>query len=139
MITFVASCLTIYNYNYLNIGALLLLNMIIILKLYKTYNNKILKKEPFKIITENTMYINNKTENNEEDILLIARDRLIEIFRNNLLIRILQPCSELDFKQILKMLLNTFIFMICGYLSSFEIRHILALPFVIQNIVDIVL
>jgi len=139
LITFVASCLTIYNYNYLNIGALLLLNMIIILKLYKTYNNKILKKEPFKIITENTMYINNKTENNEEDILLIARDRLIEIFRNNLLIRILQPCSELDFKQILKMLLNTFIFMICGYLSSFEIRHILALPFVIQNIVDIVL
>ena len=113
--------------------------MIIILKLYKTYNNKILKKEPFKIITENTIYVNNKIENNEEDILLIARDRLIEIFRNNLLIRILQPCSELDFKQILKMLLNTFIFMICGYLSSFEIRHILALPFVIQNIVDIVL
>jgi len=143
LITFVACCLTIYNYNYLNICILLILNFIIMLKLYKTYKNTILKKEPFKIITENKINKNIQVNNYEDDILLIARDRLIEILRNNLLIRILHSCTntnlELDFKQILKMLLNTFIFMICGYLSSFELRHIIALPFVIQNIVDIIL
>ena len=100
------------------------------------FKKQIPKKEPFKIITSNTK-IEIKDEI-ESDILLILKNKIIDIFKNNVLIKIFQPKTYLEFEPVLKININSFLILICGLFSSYDIKHIILLPYIIQNILDII-
>lgn len=83
---------------------------------------------PFKIITA-------ETENT--DILLILKDRIKKTFKNNLLIRVVNPFVEVHSKDILRIFAHVFILLILSYISSFNVYHVTLLPIVVQNVIDI--
>jgi len=127
----------LYNYYNIFIFVICLINIISFARLYFIIIKKqITKKEPFKIVTTNT-----KTEIKEEfesDILIILKNKIIDIFKNNVLIKIFQPKTYLEFEPVLKININSFLILICGLFSSYDIQHIIFLPYIIQNILDII-
>jgi hypothetical protein len=69
------------------------------------------------------------------DILLIIHDNI----KNNLLLNVINPFIKIDRINILRTFTHLFLLLIFGYISKFYAHHILFLPIIIQNIVDLII
>lgn len=72
-----------------------------------------------------------------KDILLIIRDRIKVVFRNNLLIRTINPFKKVENQAMLRIFAHLFLLLLLGYISNFGTLHIILLPVMIQNVIDI--
>jgi hypothetical protein len=69
------------------------------------------------------------------DILLIIHDNI----KINLLLNVINPFIKIDRINILRTFTHLFLLLIFGYISKFYAHHILFLPIIIQNIVDLII
>jgi len=103
----------------------------------KSSNSYIDKNDVDHDHTNNNMS-DNVTHNHDIDILIFIKDKLKELLKNNLLIKVFNPFIDIDSESALRLFLHLFMLLIFGYLSSFSFWHIILLPIVIQNIVDLI-
>ena len=133
------SYMSYINYNYIGIITVCITNLIILIRLIN-YNHK------------NEKYINNNTNKkvlikeeekikniNNTDILLILKDRLKDMLKSNTLINIINPFYVIRYKILYKLFLQVFLILVFGYLSYFDVKHVLFLPFIIQYYIDIII
>ena len=133
------SYMSYINYNYIGILSVCITNLIILIRLIN-YNHK------------NEKYINNNTNKkvlikeeekikniNNTDILLILKDRLKDMLKSNTLINIINPFYVISYKTLYKLFLQVFLILVFGYLSYFNIKHVLFLPFIMQYYIDIII
>lgn len=78
----------------------------------------------------------NEIENT--DILLILKDRIKNTLKNNLLIRVINPFVELTTHEMLRIFAHVFILLLMSSISSFDIYHIVPLPIIVQNAIDMI-
>lgn len=74
-----------------------------------------------------------------KDILIIIREKVVDAIKNNLLVNAINPFNKIDTINILKVFMHLFFLLIFGYISNFYKQHILLLPIIIQNIVDLLI
>jgi hypothetical protein len=72
------------------------------------------------------------------DILLIIKDRIKNIFKNNLLINVFNPFKKIDAVDVLRIFTHLFLLLIFGYISKFSTLHVILLPIMVQNVIDII-
>lgn len=132
------SYLSFFNYNYIGILSICIVNLIILTRL-NNYNHNITikknKKRKDKLVVKEEEIIKNI---NNTDILLILKDRLKMLLKLNPLINIFNPVSVISYKILYKLFLQIFLILIFGYISYFDIKHIIFLPFIIQYYIDII-
>lgn len=131
------SYMSYIEYNYIGILTVCFLNLFILPKLiYYNFNNhnKTLN------VNSNIFKGDEKIKNiNNTDILLILKDRFLILLKSNPLINIINPFVTIHYKILYKLLLQLFFILIFGYLSLFNVKHIILLPFIIQYYLDIVI
>jgi hypothetical protein len=81
--------------------------------------------------------ITSETENT--DLLLILKDRIKKTFKNNLLIRVINPFVNVSMMDMFRIFAHVFILLVLSYLSSFSVYHVPILPIIVQNMIDICL
>lgn len=133
------SYLSFFTYNYIGILSICIVNLIILTRLnnYNHTNSKcisIKKKINRNVLIKEEEIIKNI---NNTDILLILKDRLKILLKSNPLINIFNPLSVINYKILYKLFLQVFLILIFGYISYFDIKHIILLPFIIQYYIDI--
>lgn len=72
------------------------------------------------------------------DILLIIRDRIKVVLKNNLLIKVINPFKKVEVSAVLRIFAHLFLLLILGYISNFSTLHIILLPIMVQNVIDII-
>jgi hypothetical protein len=72
------------------------------------------------------------------DILLIIRDRIKVVVKNNLLINVINPFKKVGMSSMLRIFTHLFMLLMFGYISDFSTLHILFLPIMVQNVIDII-
>ena len=74
-----------------------------------------------------------------KDILLIIKDLIIYIFKNNLLINVFNPFNQIPIFEVLRLFAHLFLLLLLGIISKFSLFHIIFLPIIVQNIIDIIM
>jgi hypothetical protein len=72
------------------------------------------------------------------DILLILIHRIKIILKNNLLIKVMNPFAKIEIEAIIRISAHLWILLILGYMSNFHVVHIIFLPIIVQNVIDII-
>ena len=87
----------------------------------------------------NTSQLMIDTINNIEntDMLLILKDRFKIMLKNNLLIRVINPFATITTNEIVRIFAHIIILLILGCISNFQTEHIIFLPIMVQNVIDI--
>ncbi len=78
-----------------------------------------------------------EASNTDHDILLVTWDMFKIILKNNLLIKVLNPLINLEIDQVIRIFSHLFTLLILGNISNFHVIHIMFLPIVVQNVIDI--
>lgn len=72
------------------------------------------------------------------DVLLLLRDKMKNSIKHNLLISVLNPFSQIKTEDIFRIMSHLLVSLSLGYISGFTYLHILLLPIMVQNVVDLV-
>jgi hypothetical protein len=81
--------------------------------------------------------INDIDDIQNTDILLIIKDRIKITLKNNLLIRVINPFVKIERTSVLRIFAHVFLLLMLGIISNFNTVHIMLLPIMVQNVVDI--
>lgn len=90
------------------------------------------------LVLDHIAHIQSIDDIQNKDILLIIKDRIKIVFKNNLLIKVLNPFKQVEQSAILRIFAHLFLLLMFGYISNFGTIHILILPIMVQNVIDII-
>jgi hypothetical protein len=88
---------------------------------------------------DNDLINTNHELKKEKDILILLKNEIKRIARENILFKLLNPFAIIDEVSILRLLVLLFSLLFFGFSSMFHYVHMLFLPIVLQNIIDLIL
>ena len=103
---------------------------------FRTKNKSKSKSKSKNILLTNSDIVIDESIRNT-DLLLILRERIKTLFKNNLLIRVINPFKYVETSDVLRIYAHVFLLLIFGYISGFHLAHIIILPIIVQNIIDL--
>jgi hypothetical protein len=71
------------------------------------------------------------------DLLLILRRRLKATLKSNLLIRVINPFKFVEPSDVIRICAHVFLLLIFGFASNFYFAHVVVLPIIVQNVIDL--
>ncbi len=81
--------------------------------------------------------IKSQQDQQNTDILLQIKDMIIIVLKNNIFIKVLNPLASPDKDHFAKVFGHLFGLLAFGYISNFHLTHIIFLPIVTQNLIDV--
>jgi hypothetical protein len=126
MLSFYLCYISYMNYKYIGILTISILNVGVLIRMINYKHDKL----------NNTSLTIKKKKYIKEDILLLIIEKITTILKTNPLINIFNPFFSTQYKILYKMFLQLYFILIFGYISYYDIKHIILLPFIIQYYLD---